>query len=44
MPKALELKLKNQARKKFPNNKRRQDAYVYGSEVMQRYLKKKRSK
>jgi hypothetical protein len=31
MPKALENKLKKQARKKFPGNKKRQNAYVYGS-------------
>jgi hypothetical protein len=31
MPKALEKKLKAQARKKFPGNKERQDKYVYGT-------------
>ena len=30
MPIALERKLKKQARKKFPGNKKRQDAYTYG--------------
>jgi len=31
MPKKLERKLKAKARKKFPGNKKRQDAYVYGT-------------
>jgi len=31
MPKELERKLKAKARKKFPGNKERQDAYVYGT-------------
>lgn len=31
MPKALEKKLKAEARKKFPKNKERQDKYVYGT-------------
>jgi len=31
MPKALEEKLKRQARKKFPGDKERQDRYVYGT-------------
>lgn len=31
MPKRLENKLRRKARKKFPNNKRRQDAYTYGA-------------
>ena len=44
MPEALERKLKAQARKKFPGNKKRQDRYVYGSPPMQKYLKKKKPK
>jgi len=31
MPKALEKKLKAEARKKFPKDKKRQDRYVYGA-------------
>ncbi len=31
MPKALELELKKTARKKFPKDKKRQDAYTYGT-------------
>lgn len=31
MPKALESKLKKQAKKKFPGNKKRQAKYVYGT-------------
>lgn len=31
MPVALERKLKARARKRWPKNKRRQAAYVYGS-------------
>jgi hypothetical protein len=31
MPKKLEKKLKTQAKKKFPKNKKRQNAYVYGT-------------
>ena len=31
MPKALEQKLKREAKKKFPKDKERQDAYVYGT-------------
>lgn len=31
MPKKLERKLKREARKKFPGDKERQDAYVYGT-------------
>lgn len=31
MPKELERKLKVKARKKFPGNKKKQDAYVYGT-------------
>ena len=31
MPKKLEEKLKREAKKKFPNDKERQDAYVYGT-------------
>jgi hypothetical protein len=31
MPKALERKLKAEAKKKFPRNKERQDRYVYGT-------------
>lgn len=31
MPKALERKLKAEARKKFPGNEERQDKYVYGT-------------
>ena len=31
MPKALERKLKAEARKKFPGNEERQDKYVYGA-------------
>lgn len=31
MPEALERKLKVQARYKFPGDKARQDAYVYGT-------------
>ena len=31
MPKKLEKELKREAKKKFPGNKDRQDAYVYGT-------------
>jgi len=31
MPKKVEKKLKTQARKKFPGDKKRQDKYVYGT-------------
>lgn len=31
MPKKEEAKLKREARKKFPRNKTRQNAYVYGT-------------
>lgn len=31
MPIALERKLRAEARKKFPNDKKRQDKYVYGT-------------
>lgn len=31
MPKALENKLQREAAKKFPGDKKRQDAYVYGT-------------
>jgi hypothetical protein len=31
MPEELERKLKAQARKKFPGDKKRQNAYVYGA-------------
>jgi len=31
MPKELERKLKAEARKKFPKDKKRQDRYVYGA-------------
>lgn len=31
MPKAMERQLKREAAKKFPGNKERQDAYVYGT-------------
>ena len=31
MPKKLESKIRRRARKKFPGNKRRQDAYTYGA-------------
>ena len=31
MPKALEQKLKREAKKKFPKNKERQNVYVYGT-------------
>lgn len=31
MPKELEDKLKREAKKKFPNDKERQDRYVYGT-------------
>ena len=31
MPKKLERKLRAEAREKFPHNKERQDAYVYGT-------------
>ena len=31
MPKAMERKLRAAARKKWPKNKKRQDAYVYGT-------------
>ena len=31
MPKVLEQKLKREAKKKFPKDKERQDAYVYGT-------------
>lgn len=31
MPKELEDKLRKEAEKKFPGDKKRQDAYVYGT-------------
>ena len=31
MPEALEKELKKTARKKFPHDKKKQDAYVYGT-------------
>ena len=31
MPKKIEAALKRKARKKFPKDKERQDAYVYGT-------------
>jgi hypothetical protein len=31
MPKSLERKLRREARRKYPGNKDRQDAYVYGT-------------
>ena len=31
MPKELERKLRAQAKKKWPKDKKRQDAYVYGT-------------
>ena len=31
MPKALEQKLKREAKKKFPKDEKKQDAYVYGT-------------
>lgn len=31
MPKALEKKLKKAAKKKFPGNKKKQNAYTYGT-------------
>lgn len=31
MPKELERKLREEARRKFPNDPKRQDAYVYGT-------------
>lgn len=31
MPKKMEKELKREAKKKFPGNKERQDAYVYGT-------------
>lgn len=31
MPKKIEDKLKREARKKFPNDKEKQNAYVYGT-------------
>lgn len=31
MPQLLENKLKFEAKKRFPNDKERQDAYVYGT-------------
>lgn len=31
MPKKLERKLRREARRKFPGDKERQDAYVYGT-------------
>lgn len=31
MPKEIEDKLKKEAEQKFPGDKRRQDAYVYGA-------------
>jgi hypothetical protein len=31
MPELLENKLRAEAKKKFPNDKERQDAYVYGT-------------
>ena len=31
MPKKLEKELKREAKKKFPKDKERQDAYVYGT-------------
>jgi hypothetical protein len=31
MPKKVERKLRREAREKFPNDKEKQDAYVYGT-------------
>lgn len=31
MPKRLHEKLKKEAKKRFPDNKERQDAYIYGT-------------
>ena len=31
MPKVLEQKLKREAKKKFPKDEKKQDAYVYGT-------------
>ena len=41
MPKAMEKKLQSTARKKFPRNKKRQGAYVYGTMNKLGKLKKK---
>jgi len=40
MPKSAERNLKKEAKKKFPGDKKRQDRYVYGSEIMQKHRKK----
>lgn len=43
MPKALEAKLKREAKEKFPGDKERQDAYVYGT-LRANKMRKKRKK
>lgn len=46
MPKLLEKNLRAKAKKKFPNDKEKQDAYIYGTLRKQggrkRYAQKKR--
>jgi len=41
MPKAAHRALKKTAKRKFPGNKKRQDRYVYGSDVMKKHRKKR---
>ena len=43
MPKALEQKLKREAKKKFPKNKERQNVYVYGTLLKTGWTPKKKS-
>ena len=44
MPIKAKRVLKRTAKKKFPGNKKRQDRYVYGSDIMQKHRKKKGNK
>ena len=41
MPIKAKRVLKRTAKKKFPSNKKRQDRYVYGSDVMKKHRKKR---
>ncbi len=41
MPIKAKCALKRTAKKKFPGNKKRQDRYVYGSDVMKKHRKKR---
>lgn len=43
-PKVMEKQLKAEAVKKFPGNRERQDRYVYGSDVMQKHMKRHHKK